>query len=192
MLFRTQWPPMRSRESPRSAGLFSPGPKTLRRWLLCSFITAIKVAIDCMDSRAWLLVHSFSCMDSRSCRSIYFCSHQLRARQLSVTPSASRGIASRNRESNSAVKSGNPAWANTGFASGQTSPVKSGTLQRIRGNAGLHDHAYAHTMFSDRLEPMPDEPMPDELNQTQRRASRTPGFVVKPGLRFCLRFWRSG
>lgn len=187
MLFRTQWPPMRSRESPRSAGLFSPGPKTLRRWLLCSFTTAIKVAIDCMGSRAWLLVHGFAVMPE----------HLL---LLTPTPGQTiercaqcfRGDCLTQSESNSAVKSGNPAWANTGFASGQTSPVKSGTLQRIRGNAGLHDHAYAHTMFSDRLEPMPDEPMPDELNQTQRRASRTPGFVVKPGLRFCLRFWRSG
>lgn len=141
----------------------------------------------CMASRAWLPVHGFAVMPE----------HLL---LLTPTPGQTiercaqcfRGDCLTQSESNSAVKSGNPAWANTGFASGQTSPVKSGTLQRIRGNAGLHDHAYAHTMFSDRLEPMPDEPMPDELNQTQRRASRTPGFVVKPGLRFCLRFWRSG
>lgn len=124
----------------------------------------------CMDSRAWLLVHGFAVMPE----------HLL---LLTPTPGQTieryaqciKGDCLTQSESNSAVKSGNPAWANTGFASGQTSPVKSGTLQRIRGNAGLHDHAYAHTMFSDRLdpmpnEPMPNEPMPDELNQTQRRA----------------------
>ena len=124
----------------------------------------------CMDSRAWLLVDGFAVMPE----------HLL---LLTPTPGQTieryaqciKGDCLTQSESNSAVKSGNPAWANTGFASGQTSPVKSGTLQRIRGKRrATRSRLCAHDV-SARLDPMPNDPMPndpmpDELNQTQRRA----------------------